>query len=259
MKSLAEQLPLRALVLPLAGALSGCADVGQSQADVPLYVSGSELSRPIPAVGDVMLSIDRAELAFGPLYLCAGAQAGELCDTARLEWLGSARIDLKQPEPRRTGTLSGTTGHVRSWMYDLGISSQLTDHEPFMLDAAQELDGASLVVEGRARHAGSELPFVVSVTVQQGTEVERGVPVVRKGTGDAFHHEITGAEPGLWVRFDASAWLRGMDLRSELAETACALAGDCGEPLQLAPEGVAYRALHHAVVSGRRPELTWQP
>jgi hypothetical protein len=206
-----------------------------------------------------MLTIDRAELAFGPLYLCAGAQAGELCDAARLEWLGSVRIDLKEPEPRRAGTLSGTTGHVRSWMYDLGISSQLTESDPFLLDAAQELGGASLVVEGRARQGDFEVPFVVGVVVQQGGDVERGVPVVRKGTGDVFNHDVTGTEPGLWVHFDASAWLAKLDLRSELADSACVAVGDCSEPLRLPPDGVAYRGLHNAVVSGRRPTLNWEP
>jgi len=259
MTSLALKLPGSALALPFACALAGCGDVGQSQAEVPLYVSGAELARPVAAVGDVMLTIDRAELAFGPLYLCAGAQAGELCDAARLEWLGSVRIDLRDSEPRRAGTLSGTTGRVRSWMYDLGISSQLTRSEPFALDAAQELGGASLVVEGRASHDGSEVPFLLRVVVEQGADVERGVPVVRKGTGDAFNHDVTGAEPGLWVRFDASAWLSGMDLRSELAEGACIAKGDCSAPLRLAPDGVAYRGLHNAVVSGRRPKLDWEP
>jgi hypothetical protein len=259
MKSFAKKLARGALPVPFACALAGCADAGQSQAEVPLYVSGSELSGPVAAAGDVVLTIDRAELAFGPLYLCAGTQAGELCDAARLEWLGSVRIDLQQPEPRRAGTLSGTTGGVRSWMYDLGISSQLTHNEPFVLDAAQELGGASLLVEGRASQGGPEVPFVAQVVVQQGADVERGVPVVRKGTGDVFNHDVTGTEPGLWVRFDASAWLRGMDLRSELAESACVTEGDCSEPLRLAPDSVAYRGLHNAVVSGRRPEFDWEP
>jgi hypothetical protein len=259
MTSPAGKLLRGVLMVAFACALAGCADAGQSQAEVPLYVSGSELAGPIAAVGDVVLTIDRAELAFGPLYLCAGAQAGELCDAARLEWLDSVRIDLTEPEPKRAGTLSGTTGRVRSWMYDLGISSQLTHNEPFVLDAARELGGASLVVEGRANRGGVEAPFVVQVVVQQGADVERGVPVVRKGTGDVFNHDVTGSEPGLWVRFDASAWLARLDLRSELADSACALAANCREPLRFASDGVAYRGLHHAVVSGRRPELHWEP
>lgn len=259
MRSSVGEFLSSALALAFACALAACGDVGQSQAEVPLYVSGSQLARPIAAVGDVLLTIDRAELAFGPLYLCAGAQAGELCDAARLEWLDSVRIDLKAAEPRRAGTLTGTTGRVRSWMYDLGISSQLTHDEPFVLDAARELGGASLVVEGRAHQGDLDVPFLVEVVVEQGAEVERGVPVVRKGKGDVFNHDVTGGELGLWVRFDASAWLSKLDLRSAIAESACATEGDCGEPLHFTPEDVAYRGLHNAVVSGRRPELNWEP
>jgi hypothetical protein len=251
----------RAIVVGLAllggAAQLGCADVAQEQAEVPLFVAGRELAEPIEAAGDVVLSIERARLAFGPLYLCPGFQAGELCDTARLEWLDSVVVDLTDAQPRRAGTLSGTTGTVRSWMYDLGISSQLTRSEPFVLDAARELGGASLVVEGRARGGGPEVAFQFSVVVQQGGETERGVPVVRKGSTEAFDHDVTGEEPGLWVRFDPEPWLRGLDLRAELAASPCLAVGDCSQPLRLAQDGQVARALHHAVVSGRRPQLSW--
>jgi hypothetical protein len=259
MRSIAAMPARRALAISLACALTGCGDVGQSQVEVPLYVRGSKLAPKLSAVGDVMLAVDRAELAFGPLCLCAGARAGELCDTARLEWLGSVRVDLTDPEPRRAGTLAGTTGRVRSWMFDLGISSQLTQRDPFVLEAAQELGGVSLVVEGRASQGGAEVPFDVRVVVQQGAEVERGVPVVRKGTADVFNHDVTGSELGLWVRFDVSAWLSRLDLRAELADSACVARGDCSAPLRFAPDGAAYRGLHNAVVSGQRPELDWEP
>jgi hypothetical protein len=238
--------------------LGGCADAGQNRVELSLRVSGSELGRPVLTAGDVPVDIDRAELAFGPLYLCAGSQAGDLCDTARLEWLDSVRIDLTNPEPQRAGTLVGTTGRVRSWMFDLAISSQLTRSEPFVLDAARELGGASLHIEGRAHRSGLEVPFQVSVVIKQGTETERGVPVVRKSTSDVFDHEVTGDEAGLWVRFDAQPWLRSMDLRPELTSSACEVDGDCAEPLRLSPDGQAYRGLHHAVVSGRHPELGWE-
>ena len=83
-------------------------------------------------MGDVSVTIDRADLAFGPLYLCAGATAGDLCDTARFEWLDSAVVDTTLSDPVKVGELSGVTGTVRSWMYDLGLSSQLTREAPFI-------------------------------------------------------------------------------------------------------------------------------
>lgn len=239
--------------------LGACTDVGQRYAEVPLLVSGTDLSEPLLAAGDVTLTIERAELAFGPLYLCAGTQAGDLCETARLEWLDSVRVDLTNTAPRRAGTLSGTTGRVRSWMYDLGISSQLIREEPFVLDAARELGGASLIVEGRASRGNLDVPFEVAVVIQQGSEAERGVPVVRKGTADVFNHDVTGREQALSVVFDAASWLRSMDLSAELATSACETAGACAEALHLAPDGQAYRGLHNAVVSGRRPRFDFEP
>jgi hypothetical protein len=247
------------LVLLGATWLSACADAGQSYAEVPLLVSGSDLQQPVLAAGGVSLTVRRAELAFGPLYLCAGTQAGDLCETARLEWLDSVRVDLMDPKPHRAGSLAGTTGRVHSWMYDLGISSQLIRKDPFVLNAARELGGASLVVEGRANRGGGDVPFEVAVVIQQGSEAERGVPVVRKGTGEVFNHDVTGREQGLWVQFDAAPWLRNMDLSAEIAASPCETAGNCSEPLRLEPDGQAYRALHNAAVSGRRPHFSFQP
>jgi hypothetical protein len=241
----------------LASGACACSDLGQNYAELPLFVGGSGLEQPLVAEGGLELRIERAELAFGPLYLCAGAQAGELCDTARLEWLGSVRVDLTTSEARRAGTLSGTTGRVRSWMYDLGISSQLIRGEPFVLDAARELGGASLVVQGRASRDGQSIPFSAEVVLQQGSEVERGVPVVRKGSTDSFNHDVKGDERGLWVRFDAAPWLRAVDLSAELE--ACVASRGCALPVRLDPEGKAYRGLHNAVASGRRPEFAWAP
>jgi hypothetical protein len=247
--------------LALLGAmgLNACADASQTYAEVPLLVGGSDLQQPVLAAGGVSLTIHRAELAFGPLYLCAGVQAGDLCETARLEWLDSIRIDLLDPRPHRAGSLSGTSGPVRSWMYDLGISSQLIRKDPFVLDAAREMSGASVIVEGSASRGGRNVPFNVAVVIQQGSEAERGVPVVRKGTAEVFGHDVTGRESQLSVQFDAAPWLRSMDLSADLSTSPCEVAEGCAEPLRLEPDGQPYRALHNAVVSGRRPQFSFAP
>lgn len=244
----------------LAVHLLGCSDVGQRQAELPLFVAGSELSQPIAAAGGVQISVESARLAFGPLYLCSGLQAGELCETARLEWLDSAIIDLTDPTPRPAGALTGATGTVRSWMYDLGISSQLSRDEPFVSGAAQRLGNVSLALEGRASGGGSELRFRADVVVQQGSETEQGVPVVRKATSDRFAHDVTGDERGLWLRFDAEPWIGGIDLRPQLeAAAACAAPEACATPLRLEADSQAYLSLHNAMISGNRAEFSWQP
>lgn len=250
------------------------------------------MAEPIGAVGDVSVVIDRADLAFGPLYLCAGATAGDLCDTARLEWLDSVVVDTTRSEPVAVGELSGVTGTVRSWMYDLGLSSQLTRETPFVLDAAKELGDASFALEGTAVVAGVDVPFQAFVPIQQTEDTELGVPVIRKGSSDSFYREIDGSEQSLLVRFDASTWVASVDFRSFVTNETCTNEGpevvcegavehacdnetvlssrDCASLNQVCVAMVgcqdrvtidegseAYRSLRNALLSGTRPSFTW--
>ncbi len=270
----------------------GCAETGQDRATVPLLVAGTEISGPIEALLEVPVTIERADLAFGPLYLCAGANAGDLCDTARFEWLDSVVVDTTEPEPVLIGQLTGVTGTVRSWMYDLGISSQLTRLEPFVLDAASELGGTSFVLEGVADVDGIEIPFVASVPVQQTDDTELGVPVVRKSTSEVFQRDVSDEESGLLVRFDPTTWVQGIDFRSYITNEVCAedspvtvcdgliersceagsevSSRDCGElgqvclrdqgcaqQLIIESDSQAHRSLRNALLSGVRPSFSW--
>ena len=271
---------------------AGCAETGQGYAIVPLFVAGTDVSEPILAAADVPVSIDRADLAFGPLYLCAGVTAGDLCDTARLEWLETVVVDTTVPEAVPAGALSGITGSVRSWMYDFGISSQLTREEPFILDAAQVLGDTSLVLEGRARIDGIEVPFVASVPIQQTDDTELGVPVVRKSTSEEFFHDVSDDESALLVRFDPAVWVRGIEFRQYVSSDVCTEGspntvcdgeiertcdngvelsnrdcgelgqvcvpnGGCADQLRIESDSEAYRSLRNALVSGARPMFDW--
>jgi hypothetical protein len=283
--------PLNALVA--LGIFAGaCVDTGRDHASIPLFVAGTDVMEPVEAARGIPITIERADLAFGPLYLCAGASAGDLCDAARLEWLETIVIDATNGTPERAGELVGVTGSVRSYMYDLGISSQLTSTRPFILDAAEELGGASLVVEGTAEVDGIELPFTASVPIQQTGETELGVPVIRKSTSERFFRDVGQDEPGLLIRFDAPAWLRAIDLSPYVARETCvadgpAIACDgtversceggveleqrdcaelqqvclpergCAERLQIEGESEAFRSLRNAVVSQSRPSFDW--
>lgn len=275
--------------------LSAClgTDTGQERVSLPLYLAGAELSSPLTAAGGIQLEIDNAELAFGPLYLCAGNTAGELCDTARLEWLDSRVVDLLRPTPERAGELSGVSGTVRSFMYDLGISSQLTRADPYPLEAARELAGASFRVSGSALLKGLKVPFSAELTVQQGPGTEQGVPVIRKSVSERFEHDIRSDEQGLLVRFDAGDWLSSLELRSytrdarcspdgpavacegtvehscasdgsEQASRDCASLGQtclaaigCAGELRFDERSEAYRALRNALLVGARPAFSW--
>lgn len=273
--------------------LFGCSGTGQDRVEIPLLASGADVSSPVMAVGDVPVTIQRADLAFGPFYLCAGNTAGDLCDTARVEWLETAVIDTTSEEPMPLGSLDGVSGAVRSWMFDLGISSQLSRSQPYVLEAAEQLGGASFVLEGLVTLNGLEVPFSASVPIQQTETTELGVPIIRKGSGEEFSHDITGAESGLTLRFDPSAWVSRIDFGGLVEETTCSPEGPpvvcqgqveqtcdesgalaeerdcdslgqvclkgqgCAAELKLDPETTAYRSLSVALTTTGRPAFEW--
>lgn len=238
----------RALAVVGLALLFGCADTGRDEVRVPLYLSGTDVSQPFLATGDVEVTLTRADLAFGPLYLCAGFQAGALCETARLEWLDAAVVNALDAEPRLAGELTGASGLVHSYMYDLGLTSLLTRESPLVMPAADELGGVSLRIEGTADVTGSPLAFTASVPIRQELETELGVPVVRKSESERFERDVRPGEPGLLVRFDPKPWVRSVDFR-EVA--------NMGERVELVPDTQAFRAIRNALLVEERPSFEW--
>lgn len=271
----------------------GCTQTSQRSTELPLDVAGTAVEGEILAVGGVPVTVERAELAFGPLVLCAGAQAGELCETARLEWLSSVVVDVLDPDPQPAGMLRGLTGDVRSYMYDLGISSQLTVDEPQPLSAAEALEGNSLVLSGHAEVEDMRLPFLLQLAVAQETAAERGVPVVRSSQSDALGATVGKRTEGLRVTFDAQPWLEAIDFREFVENRTCSVgeqgpvcagtleqrcdgeggvvaerdcpaeglvcvaAEGCVAALRIDEESTAHRTLRNALVAGERPRFSW--
>lgn len=279
------------LVLLIA-CVAGCAETGQQPTSIALFVAGSPTTGEVVASGEVPVTLERADLAFGPLYLCGGTSAGDLCDTARLEWLNSIVIDTLDSTAVSAGELSGFTGPVRSWMYDLGISSQLTRSTPYVLSAAQSLEGASLVLEGVAVVDTIELPFAASVSIAQNNSTELGVPVIRKSASNPFIEEITEGTSDLLVQFDPAPWVRSVDFRPYVANDDCQELGPdltcngtvehtcsgatqlssrdcadfeevcipdqgCASQLTIEIDSEGYRGIRNALVSGPRPFFEW--
>lgn len=278
------------VVTPLM-ALIGCLDAGQTRMVVPLSVAGAD--RPtITTDTGTTVSLTRADLAFGPLYLCAGEQSGQSCETARFEWLDTVVVDTLDPSTRATGELGGVSGRVQSFMYDLGISSQLVREAPFVLDAAQALGGNSVVIEGTADLGGTMYPFVARLEIQQTSENELGVPVVRSSTDDVFNRDVAPGEPGLIVTFDPAPWLRGVDFNAYAEDdvcvagravvcagqveqrcddagtttetrtcptgTVCVARLGCREQVEIDPDSEAFRSIRTALLAGERPVFSWQ-
>jgi hypothetical protein len=226
---------------------SACVDVGQQEVSLPLTVRGNQAAKA-QQVGAWDLELTRAELAFGPLYLCAGYQAGALCDTARLEWLDAAVVDLLDDEAREVGTLQGSSGEVRSNMYDLGFISLLTQTDSVALSAAESLGGMSVVFEGTAHKQTDSIPFVIEMPLTQETGTERGVSLVRSSRSDRISHDVTGKERALEVHFDPAGWFSHLELDALPGNTELRSTGI---------ESQAGRALRTAILAGKRPVFTW--
>lgn len=244
---------MRLVLCSCVALASGCVDTGQAYVALPLELGGSVSNEPIAAAGGFSVELERAELAFGPLYLCAGALAGDNCETARLEWLDSVVIDAGSPALVAAGLLTGASGPVRSGMYDLGIASLLTSAQPLVLPAAARLGGRSVRLEGVAVRDAVRVPFELELTIQQGADAEIGVSLVRVSDVPALEHDVSGDEAALIVRFDPRPWFSDMDFGSALA------AGPVPESeiVRFDAESPPARALRAALLSGPRPSFEW--
>jgi hypothetical protein len=269
-----------------------CIDTGQHELSIPLRVGGSS-PEPVAGANGWSIVLHEAALAFGPLYLCAGYQAGSLCESARAEWTDSAVVDALDSNAFEVGQLTGVSGPVRSWMYDLGITSLLTQQRPEVLSAASSLGGNSVRISGVATKGTRTLPFAIAMPVQQDEMTEIGASVVRKSTADVFEHRLTDKDQALTVRFDAAPWVREIDFESLVEDGACMADGaplvcaenvelrcdesgaiatrrDCGQMnqtciraqgcvdhVELDPDSQGFRAVKGAIVAGARPSFEW--
>lgn len=240
---------LGVLVLALCGL--GCADTQQDRVVVPFQVAGSDVPARFETSRGVSVALDRADLAFGPFYLCASTEAGDACETARAEWLDSAVVDTLDPTAFEVGELSAVNGPYRSFMYDLGIASLLTTKEALVLDAAEQLGDVSVVLEGRVDLDSGETPFSIALPIARTADNEIGVPVVRVRAEPSARHVITPADAALQVRFDPRAWIANVDFASVCADRAA-----CTD---LAPNSQAGRAVRNALTAGTPPALEWNP
>ncbi len=286
------RLGVKGALLPVF-CVTGCGNSAQELTELDLQARGTS-DAVVELDADVSITVTRADLAFGPLYLCPGAQAGALCDTARLEWLDAAVVDALRDEPAAVGTLAGATGTVRSWMFDYGITSLLTREEPLVLPAAESLGDASVVLEGEADVAGVIVPFEAKVVVRQAPGTERGLPVLRKSSSELFEHDVTRGDEALVVRFDPKSWIS--DLRrtdfvqmeecriggpevvcmgqveahcdetgSALATVDCETAGQvcapdvgCADRVTWPADSRAQRSIRLGLTAGVRPVLTFE-
>jgi hypothetical protein len=155
-------------------------------------------------VGGWTVTLDRAELAFGPAYFCA-ARSGSatLCASAIAEIPSVARVDALSRERSFLGRVVGLTGHVESVSYDLGIHWLDTQQGPTR--AGEALNGHSIELSGVATKGTVSIPFIASIDVVpqfQGQHAVATAPAV----GDVESSDVV-----LEVHFDPVRWLAQVD------------------------------------------------
>ena len=230
----------RVMMALVALALAACERTGSAYVAVPLHGAGVERA-PFDVEGWTV-ELDRADVAFGPVWLCATMAADpEFCATSVLELTETVTIDGLGPAPEPLGTMHGTRGSVRSTMFDYGISWLPTAAGAAANEGAA--DGHSARIAGRATRGAEGFAFACDVDIapiMQGSIVVRGLRIPA--------HEVV-AEDALVVRVDPRAWVSSLDFDR--------LAARGEDPVVIAPGDPDYEALVVAMTAGRLPSLEW--
>lgn len=225
MKARALPLPRAFLALAL---LAGCGRTGQDRVTFPIHGAGT--GEASFEVGGWSVTLEQADVGFGPIYFCATRFAdADVCTTAQAEWLGTAPVDALDPSPEMLGDAQAITETVRSAMFDYGRSWLLTERAPRANEGAP--GGRSAVMVVRAERGDERLEVRASIDVDPGAAGASAVIGARTEP-----HAITGDE-ALTVRFDPAAWWRRVDFDRLAAED------DGDGVVELAPGDRAYDAL----------------
>ena len=246
-------------ILPILAVVAACGSTGQ---DVyPLRVEGAGTATAtltVPARepeacaspcacdgGDWQVTLERADVAFGPLYLCASVRAEpDLCPESLAELLDVGVIDALDPTPALLGEGHALTGRAQSAMWDYGRSWLFTSAGVRPDPIAPE--GHSLVLRGSATRGATRLRFAADVDVdpsEAGLYGVQSAPVLR---------DFAGPSERLLVRVDPGAWVA----RVNFDALACARAAATDEDVVIAPGTTAWNALHGAMTNARLPAIT---
>ena len=198
---LSAALPARPpAALALLLALAGCGTTGAEPFAYPIAAVG--VGAEAFAVGDWQVTLTRADVALGPIYLCATAAASpDLCAVAVGEFADVAVLDALAPDPAPLGEVAAVAGDVRSAMLDYGISWFTTRTEA----AADSPLGHSARLVGVAVRGAATVEFDAQVDVLPPL---RGSPAL---LGVRARADAPDADSRLLLRVDPRAWLRTVD------------------------------------------------
>lgn len=227
----------------------GCGDTIGQAVELPLSASG--VADPTFTQGEWEITLERAEVGFGPLYLCpASVPTGDLCEIAVVELTDSATLDALDAAEQTLPPLSGTTGTVRSAVFDYAISWPLTFRSPRPGPGAP--GGHSARFAGTASDGSRTLEFSADVDVTANA-------VERLASGTFTEHTITDGSSRLHVVFDPVRWWQGVDFEA-LATTAFEdpdAAAEGVAAVAIEPTSPAYASIVHEMSAGVRPRLEW--
>jgi hypothetical protein len=228
------------LLLLLLGA---CGDTGSERLVVPISAHGTP-ARDVAVRGGT-LRLERADVAFGPLYLCATESAEtELCEAALAELLSVHTFDALSSQPRQLGELEATTGTVRSGFFDYGISWLLTRQAPHADPGSASGHSARLVFSAEADDG-------TSLAVTADVDIEPIAPGDAAVNGLRTQHALREGDR-LTVSLDASAWLSRVrvDRLRELDE-------DGDGRVTLAPGSQPYEAIVQGMTVNAPVRFGW--
>jgi len=245
------------LAAGLGLSISACGETGQQPISYPAVGVGTS---PTPfTVGAWQVTLDRADIAIGPLYLCASQNASlDLCSAARQEMTTVGVFDGLDPSEQPLGRVTGVDSRLGSARYDFGIAWLLTSPAPVPDPDIPE--GHSVVMEGHATDGTRTLSLIAQVDLP---------PSVAGGFARTVSHidaDVPTSDFVLTVHTDPSAWWGAVDI-DRLADQA---AGST-DPVLIAPgypvladgsadpREVARNALSQAITNSAAPTLRWTP
>jgi len=220
--------------------LWGCAGTGQPSVSYEAFAVADGQGEV--DAGDWQVTLDKATVAFGPVYFCASTSgSATLCEAALAELTTITSFDALAPAPTRLGAVHGFAGTIRSASYDYGIHWFLTEDTPAPAPAAP--GGHSAHFEGRAQKGSTTLHFMADVDVVAQFQGQRAV------TSAPANATVEDSDVRLDVHFDAAPWLAGVDFEE---------ASKSGQdPYVIKPGSRDHDAIVIAMSAQRPPSFVW--
>jgi hypothetical protein len=220
--------------------LCACGPVAQTQVEFPLRVAGQAGTF---FTGEWSVTLDRADVAFGPLYLCAArTPSPELCATALGEMTDRVRVDALAVMPMNVGLVRAFTGAARSATFDYGVTWPTTEGQPQPALALAH----SAEFSGVAARAGRSFSFTLALDVIPNVRGSHSVLLSR------VNGEIAKDTIGLLARFDPARWWASVDFDALDAASMGA------ERIDIDPASDAGAAVYIQMTSNAPPALTFE-